>query len=197
MAGNPYITPKLFKFLRDLKKNNTREWFEENKNRYEEQLRGPLLDFIEDFSEHLSKISGHFEADNRKVGGSLFRIYRDVRFSKDKSPYKTHAGIHFRHESARERRGKSGDRPLSPPRDDGRRVPSSAGTDAGSRPSGAQSSRPRPRPPRGVGDSLAGASGASHRARPGVQAPGTPLHSTPMRQGAKRRTTPRCRTPAR
>ena len=102
MAGNPYITPKLFKFLRDLKNNNTREWFEENKERYEGDLRGPLLDFIEDFSEHLSRISGHFEADNRKVGGSLFRIYRDVRFSKDKSPYKTHAGIHLRHESARD-----------------------------------------------------------------------------------------------
>ena len=102
MAGNPYIKPKLFRFLRDLKKNNTREWFEENKSRYEDDLRGPLLDFIEDFSERLNKISRHFEADNRKVGGSLFRIYRDVRFSKDKSPYKTHAGIHFRHESARD-----------------------------------------------------------------------------------------------
>ncbi len=102
MPGNPYITPKLFTFLRALKRNNSRDWFQENKDRYEREVRGPLLDFIEDFSEHLNGISSHFEADNRKVGGSLFRIHRDVRFSKDKSPYKTHAGIHFRHESARD-----------------------------------------------------------------------------------------------
>jgi uncharacterized protein (TIGR02453 family) len=99
---NPYITPKLFKFLSDLKKNNDREWFEENKNRFEEDLREPLLGFIEDFSEHLEKLSPHFEALPKKVGGSLFRIFRDVRFSKDKSPYKTNAGVHFRHERAKD-----------------------------------------------------------------------------------------------
>jgi len=99
---NPYVAPKLFKFLRDLKRHNEREWFEENKERYEAHVREPLLAFIDDFSEPLYKISPHFRADSRKVGGSLFRIYRDVRFSKDKSPYKTHAGIHFRHEAARD-----------------------------------------------------------------------------------------------
>ena len=62
----------------------------------------PLIAFIQDFSEHLAKISSHFVSDPRKVGGSLFRIYRDVRFSKDKSPYKTHAGVHFRHERAKD-----------------------------------------------------------------------------------------------
>jgi len=99
---NPYITPKLFKFLSDLKKNNDREWFEENKERFENDLREPLLGFIEDFSEHLEKLSPHFEALPKKVGGSLFRIFRDVRFSKDKSPYKTNAGVHFRHERAKD-----------------------------------------------------------------------------------------------
>ena len=49
---------------------------------------------------HLHAISPHFRADPRPVGGSLFRIHRDTRFSKDKSPYKTHIGIHFRHELA-------------------------------------------------------------------------------------------------
>jgi len=102
VATNPYITPALFSFLKDLKKNNNRDWFQENKNRYEQHVREPLIGFVEDFSEHLSKISSHFLADPRKVGGSLFRIYRDVRFSKDKSPYKTHAGVHFRHERAKD-----------------------------------------------------------------------------------------------
>ena len=99
---NLYITPKLFKFFRDLKKNNDRDWFEANKQRYEDDVRGPLLAFIDDFSEPLYRISPHFRADARKVGGSLFRIFRDVRFSKDKTPYKTHAGVHFRHENAKD-----------------------------------------------------------------------------------------------
>ena len=100
--SNPYITPKTFRFLTDLAKNNNREWFAENKDRFEGDLREPLLGFIEDFSEHLEKLSPHFEANARKVGGSLFRIFRDVRFSKDKSPYKTNAGVHFRHERAKD-----------------------------------------------------------------------------------------------
>ncbi len=100
--SNPDITPKTFRFLTDLAKNNNREWFAENKDRFEGDLREPLLGFIEDFSEHLEKLSPHFEANARKVGGSLFRIFRDVRFSKDKSPYKTNAGVHFRHERAKD-----------------------------------------------------------------------------------------------
>ena len=99
---NPYISPKLFRFLSDLEENNNRDWFEENRDRFEGDLREPLLGFIEDFSEHLEKISPHFVADPRKSGGSLFRIFRDVRFSKDKTAYKTNAGIHFRHERAKD-----------------------------------------------------------------------------------------------
>jgi uncharacterized protein (TIGR02453 family) len=102
MAGNPFITPKLFAFFRDLKKNNTREWFEANKDRYESDVREPLLAFIDSFAQPLYAISPHFRADARKQGGSLFRIYRDVRFSKDKTPYKTQAGVHFRHERAKD-----------------------------------------------------------------------------------------------
>jgi uncharacterized protein (TIGR02453 family) len=92
-----YFSPELFKFLKDLKKNNEKPWFEQNKDRYERHLRAPMLEFIGDFGSRLAKISKNFRADPRPNGGSLFRIYRDVRFSKDKTPYKTQASAHFRH----------------------------------------------------------------------------------------------------
>lgn len=98
----PYITPELFTFFRELKENNNREWFEANKQRYETQVRQPLLSFVTDFGLRLAEISPHYVADARKSGGSLFRINRDVRFSADKSPYKTHAGIQLRHESGKD-----------------------------------------------------------------------------------------------
>lgn len=94
--------PELFSFLADLRANNNREWFAANKRRYDEQLLEPALDFIEAFAPRLEKISPHFRADARPSGGSLFRIYRDTRFSKDKTPYKTNLGIHFRHERAKD-----------------------------------------------------------------------------------------------
>ncbi len=94
--------PELFEFLADLEVNNDREWFAANKQRYDEHLLEPALAFIEAFGPRLEKISSHFRADARPSGGSLFRIYRDTRFSKDKSPYKTNLGIHFRHERAKD-----------------------------------------------------------------------------------------------
>ena len=94
--------PELFSFLTDLRANNDRDWFAANKHRYEQDLLEPALAFIEDFAPRLEKISPHFRADPRPSGGSLFRIYRDTRFSKDKSPYKTNLGIHFRHERAKD-----------------------------------------------------------------------------------------------
>lgn len=93
-----YFSPALFTFLRQLKKNNNREWFQANKVRYEADVRDPMLRFIAGFAAPLATISRHFVADPRPVGGSLFRIYRDTRFSRDKSPYKTAAAAHFRHE---------------------------------------------------------------------------------------------------
>jgi uncharacterized protein (TIGR02453 family) len=92
-----YFTPSTFAFLRELAANNDRAWFKANQDRFEAHVREPALQFIEDFSDPLLKISPHLVADPRKVGGSLFRIQRDTRFSKDKTPYKTHVGIHFRH----------------------------------------------------------------------------------------------------
>src|SRR5262245_65104780 len=94
--------PGLFSFLADLRANNNREWFAANRDRYEEQLLEPALAFIDAFAPRLEKISPHFRADARPTGGSLFRIYRDTRFSKDKTPYKTNLGIHFRHELAKD-----------------------------------------------------------------------------------------------
>ncbi|HET8757296.1 MAG TPA: TIGR02453 family protein, partial [Solirubrobacteraceae bacterium] len=70
--------------------------------RYEDHVQEPALAFIEDFGYRLESISPHFRADTRKTGGSLFRIYRDTRFSKDKTPYKTNTGMHFRHERAKD-----------------------------------------------------------------------------------------------
>jgi len=97
-----HFKPALFNFLAELKKNNTREWFTENKDRYKAEVQAPLLEFISAFSVPLGTISPHLKADPRPVGGSMFRIYRDVRFSKDKSPYKTHAAAQFRHRDGRD-----------------------------------------------------------------------------------------------
>jgi uncharacterized protein (TIGR02453 family) len=94
MAGK-HFTPASFRFLKELKENNNRPWFQKNKARYENDLKAPALAFVEDFEGELAKISPHFHAGRR----SFFRIYRDTRFSKDKSPYKTYAGIQFRHEA--------------------------------------------------------------------------------------------------
>ncbi len=97
-----HFEPSLFGFLRQLKTNNTREWFAENKPRYVREVREPVLSFVADFATTLAKVSTELVADPRPVGGSMFRIYRDTRFSKDKSPYKTHVGLQFRHRQARD-----------------------------------------------------------------------------------------------
>jgi len=94
-----YFTKQTFNFLSTLAENNTREWFAEHKQEYEACIREPALDFISDMDEELRAISKHFRAVPKKVGGSLMRIYRDTRFSRDKTPYKTNIGIQFRHEA--------------------------------------------------------------------------------------------------
>lgn len=97
-----YFTPALFAFLRDLEENNDRVWFKANQTRFEAAVREPALDFINDFAGPLHKISEHFVADSRKSGGSLFRIQRDTRFAKDKTPYKNNTGMQFRHVMAKD-----------------------------------------------------------------------------------------------
>jgi len=99
--ASTYFTPEVFRFLEELREHNDRDWFAANKQRYERDVRDPILRFIADIGPKLQKVSPRFVADPRPSGGSLFRIYRDTRFSKDKSPYKTHLGAHFFHESAK------------------------------------------------------------------------------------------------
>lgn len=88
------FTPETFRFLRELRADNTREWFEANRARWEAHGKQPLQAFIREFRPLLAEIAPRFVADDK----SVFRINRDIRFSKDKSPYKTHIAAQFRHE---------------------------------------------------------------------------------------------------
>jgi len=99
------IPASAFRFLRDLKRHNDRVWFNANKERYLAELRDPLLRFIAAFAPKLAKIDRHLIADPSPNGGSLFRIYRDTRFARDKSPYKTAAGLYFAPPGGRESPG--------------------------------------------------------------------------------------------
>jgi uncharacterized protein (TIGR02453 family) len=96
-----HFTPALFAFLRDLKRHNDREWFAANRQRYVDDVEAPMLAFIRDFGDRLRGISRCYVADARRMGGSMFRIYRDTRFSADKSPFKTHVAARFPHEARR------------------------------------------------------------------------------------------------
>ena len=92
-----YFTPALFSFLKELKSHNSRSWFEGNRARYEADVQAPMLRFIDDLRPRLAAVNRAFVADPRKTGGSLFRIYRDTRFSSDKTPYKTNVAARFVH----------------------------------------------------------------------------------------------------
>lgn len=105
MAPKPHFTPALFTFLSELRLHNDRDWFERNKERYLRDCRDPMLRFIADLAPALKKITPRLVADPKPVGGSLFRIQRDLRFSNDKTPYKTNLAAHFRHEAGRDVHG--------------------------------------------------------------------------------------------
>ena len=94
--------PSLVRFLRQLRRNNNCEWFGANKERYEELVREPALDFISAMGPPLARFAPYFVAVPKKTGGSLMRVYRDTRFAKDKTPYKTNVGIQFRHERGKD-----------------------------------------------------------------------------------------------
>jgi uncharacterized protein (TIGR02453 family) len=96
------VPPALFTFLRELRANNNRPWFEANRARYERDVRDALIALVVDFSGPLLDMAPHYVADPRPNGGSIFRIYRDTRFSRDKTPYKTNAAVHFRHRSGKD-----------------------------------------------------------------------------------------------
>jgi len=94
--------PETVAFLEQLAANNNRDWFKENKSRYEEQVLDVALRFIQSMHDPLHDIAPHFVAQATRMGGSLMRVYRDTRFSKNKLPYKTNIGIQFRHEQAKD-----------------------------------------------------------------------------------------------
>jgi uncharacterized protein (TIGR02453 family) len=93
--GNTYFGEEFFGFLTELRVHNNRDWFLQNKDRYESAVREPFLRLIADLAPLLKQIPPGFIADPRPVGGSMMRIYRDIRFSRDKSPYKTSVAAHF------------------------------------------------------------------------------------------------------
>ena len=89
--NNSYFTSNGFRFLRSLAANNQTEWFDSHRSEYEQHVRLPLLRLAADAGAPLGDISPHL------AGGAVFRIRRDVRFSDDKTPYKGHTGVYFRH----------------------------------------------------------------------------------------------------
>ena len=93
-----YFSDASFKFLRALARHNDKAWFNDNRHKYKEHVRQPFLRLITDLQPDLAQVSEHFRSDPRGVGGSLFRIHRDARFSHDKSPYKTWQGARLFHE---------------------------------------------------------------------------------------------------
>ena len=104
MAKSRYahFDPATIKFLVELKSNNNRDWFNENKKRYESDVLDVALNFIQSMHDPLAEFAPHFTAIPKRMGGSLMRVYRDTRFSKNKTPYKTNIGIQFRHEQAKD-----------------------------------------------------------------------------------------------
>ena len=93
-----YFSDASFKFLRGLARHNDKTWFNAHKAQYEDHVRQPFLRLLTDLQPDLAAVSLHFRSDPKTVGGSLFRIYRDARFSNDKSPYKSWQGARLFHE---------------------------------------------------------------------------------------------------
>ena len=86
------FSPQARKFLRALAKNNNRDWFLANKPKYEEHVRRPLLELVHELGADLDEFSPGYVTDPKKA---VYSIYRDVRFSNDKSLYKTHVAAVF------------------------------------------------------------------------------------------------------
>jgi uncharacterized protein (TIGR02453 family) len=98
--------PAAFRFLRDLARNNARAWFEANRDVYEREVRDPMRRLVEAVDARLGSIAPEIVGDPRR---SVFRIHRDVRFSRNKSPYKTNAGAWFYHHDAGRKVGREAD----------------------------------------------------------------------------------------
>ncbi len=98
-----YFSKRTLDFLFDLDVNNTKPWFEANRERFVADAQEPMLRFITDAADPIHRrISTHLVADPRRNGGSMFRIHRDMRFSPDRIPYKTNIGAQFRHAAGKD-----------------------------------------------------------------------------------------------
>src|SRR3982074_839639 len=82
------------KFLRSLARNNDREWFQPRKHIYDEQVKAPMQELILAVTREMMRFAPDYVAE---PGKAIYRIYRDTRFSKDKTPYKTHIAAIFKH----------------------------------------------------------------------------------------------------
>lgn len=100
-AGFP---PESIQFLRSLKRNNRREWFQPRKHLYEQHVKAPMLELVEAINGEMKKFAPEYVTEPQKA---LFRIHRDTRFSTDKTPYKTHIAASFARRDA-ERVGAGG-----------------------------------------------------------------------------------------
>jgi uncharacterized protein (TIGR02453 family) len=89
----PRFTPKTLAFLRALKRHNDRDWFKAHRDEYEANVRGPMIDVVERLAVDFRSFAPELIASPKQ---SLFRIYRDTRFSADKRPLKTHEAAVFR-----------------------------------------------------------------------------------------------------
>jgi uncharacterized protein (TIGR02453 family) len=96
------FTAATLRFFRGLKRHNTKPWFESHRAEYEQEVRAPMRALIEEMDVRLARFAPEITGDPKR---SMFRIYRDIRFSKDKSPYKTNAACWFRHRDAEARVG--------------------------------------------------------------------------------------------
>lgn len=97
--ADPIITPKLFQFLKQLRRNNNRDWFTENKQRYQQEVLFPAVELVAQLEKPLARVAPMLEVVPKAHNGSVMRIYRDTRFGKDKTPYKTNVGISVRHQA--------------------------------------------------------------------------------------------------
>jgi len=91
------FTKRTLTFFRGLARHNEKPWFEAHREQYETEVRTPMRELIEDLDERFGEFAPEIGGDPKR---SMFRIYRDIRFSKDKSPYKTHAACWFNHRNA-------------------------------------------------------------------------------------------------
>ena len=100
------FTKRALSFFRGLARHNEKPWFEAHRDEYETEVRQPMRDLIEELDTHFAEFAPEIGGDPKR---SMFRIYRDIRFSKDKSPYKTHAACWFHHRNASRNVGSEAD----------------------------------------------------------------------------------------